>query len=352
MGLCLVAAAKALICWDDSKFGMIPESPDPVSDAAASSRRTVLALAGAGLLSAALPAVAADRPILQATTSQVADLLRAVAGDTATISSLMGEGIDPHSYKLTRSDTVALMKADAVFHSGLFLEGKMADMLDKLSASKPVHAAASALPTDRLIHPDGADAHPDPHVWMDPTLWRLALLGVRDRLSGLYPANTALYAANADKAAAAYEALNLYAAQVLGSVPEKTRVLVTAHDAFSYLGRAFGLQVVGIQGISTESEAGLQRIESMVSLLVDRKIPAVFVETSVSDRNIQALIQGAAAKGHKVSIGGSLYSDAMGPPGTYEGTYVGMIDHNVTTIAQALGGTVPARGFQGRLAAR
>ncbi|MFV3128256.1 metal ABC transporter solute-binding protein, Zn/Mn family [Niveispirillum sp. KHB5.9] len=323
------------------------------TDQAHPSRRTLLALAGAGILSSAMPALAAAKPVLQATTGQVAELLRAVAGDTATISSLMGEGIDPHSYKLTRSDTVALMKADAVFHSGLFLEGKMAEMLEKLTSSgKPVHEAASVLPKDRLIHPEGADAHPDPHVWMDPTLWRLALLGVRDKLSSLYPANAALHAANADKAAKDYETLNAYAGKVLGSVPEKGRVLVTAHDAFSYLGRAYGLQVVGIQGISTESEAGLQRIESMVSLLVDRKIPAVFVETSVSDRNIQALVQGAAARGHKVSIGGSLYSDAMGSPGSYEGTYVGMIDHNVTTIAQALGGTVPARGFQGRLAAR
>lgn len=331
---------------------MIPESPDPVSDIPALTRRSALALAGAGLLSSALPAVAAGKPLFQATTGQVAELLRAVAGDTAEIASLMGEGIDPHSYKLTRSDTVALMKADAVFHSGLFLEGKMADMLDKLTTSKPVHAAASVIPHERLIHPEGADAHPDPHVWMDPALWTLALLGVRDRLSALYPANAAFYAANSDKANAAYQSLSTYAGKVLGSVPEQRRVLVTAHDAFSYLGRAYGLQVVGIQGISTESEAGLQRIESMVSLLVDRKIPAVFVETSVSDRNIQALIQGAAAKGHTVSIGGSLYSDAMGTPGTYEGSYIGMIDHNVTTIAQALGGTVPARGFQGRLAAR
>ncbi|WP_245838341.1 metal ABC transporter solute-binding protein, Zn/Mn family [Niveispirillum lacus] len=322
-----------------------------MSAVAALTRRSLLALAGAGLISATLPANAAQRPVLLATTSQVAELLRAVAGDTASISSLMGEGIDPHSYKLTRSDTVALMKADAVFHSGLYLEGKMADMLDKLSAGKPVYAAASVLPSDKLIHPDGADAHPDPHVWMDPSLWQLALLGVRDKLSGLYPANATLYAANTAKAAGLYEALHGYAGKVLASVPDPRRVLVTAHDAFSYLGRAYGLEVVGIQGISTESEAGLQRIESMVSLLVDRKIPAVFVETSVSDRNIQALIQGAAAKGHTVAIGGSLYSDAMGAPGTYEGTYVGMIDHNVTTIAQALGGTVPTRGFQGRLAA-
>lgn len=348
----MASPVRRLICGG-SLFGTIPESPTPVPiPSARPSRRDILTLTMAGLLTGGLPAMAAARPTLQATTGQVAELLRAVAGDGADISSLMGEGIDPHSYKLTRTDTVALMKADAVFHSGLFLEGKMADMLDKLAASKPVHAAASAIPKDRLIHPEGADAHPDPHVWMDPSLWRLALLGVRDRLTALYPGNGSAYAARADVTAADYDRLNAYAGKVLGSVPERARVLVTAHDAFSYLGRAYGLEVVGIQGISTESEAGLQRIESMVSLLVDRKIPAVFVETSVSDRNIQALVQGAAARGHRVAIGGSLYSDAMGPAGSYEGTYIGMIDHNVTTIAQALGGTVPNGGFQGRLAAR
>ncbi|MFV3074103.1 metal ABC transporter solute-binding protein, Zn/Mn family [Niveispirillum fermenti] len=319
-------------------------------------RRHMLALAAAGSLLAAPGGRAAAQvppgPALLATTGQVAELLRAVAGDAARISSLMGEGIDPHSYKLTRADTVALMKADAVFHSGLLLEGRMGEMLARLAdAGHPVHEAAGALPADRLIHPDGADGHPDPHVWMDPTLWRLALLGVRDRLSTLYPALAGGFAARAEQAAGDYDRLHAYAARVLGSVPGRGRVLVTAHDAFAYLGRAYGLEVVGIQGISTESEAGLQRIEAMVSMLVERRIAAVFVETSVSDRNVRALVQGAAARGHKVAVGGALYSDAMGPAGSYEGTYVGMIDHNVTTIARALGGTVPDGGFQGRLAA-
>lgn len=316
----------------------------------------MLALAATGLL-LAMPAAGAGAsvasgPSLLATTGQVAELLRAVAGDAARIASLMGEGIDPHSYKLTRTDTVALMKADAVFHSGLLLEGRMGEMLARLAdAGHPVHEAAGAIPRDRLIHPDGADGHPDPHVWMDPTLWRLALLGVRDRLSALYPALAGGFAARAARAADEYDRLHAYAARVLGSVPAQGRVLVTAHDAFAYLGRAYGLEVVGIQGISTESEAGLQRIESMVSMLVERRIAAVFVETSVSDRNVRALVQGAAARGHRVAVGGTLYSDAMGPAGSYEGTYVGMIDHNVTTIARALGGTVPDGGFQGRLAA-
>lgn len=315
------------------------------------SRRHLLALAGAaGLLPASVLA-APGKPGLLATTGQVAELLRAVAGDTAEISSLMGEGIDPHSYKLTRSDTVALMRADAVFPSGLFLEGKMTETLEKLAAGgKPVHAAASAIPASLLLHPEGAEGHPDPHVWMDVSLWKQALEGVRDKLSALYPAQADTFRTRTAAAVADYDRLHTYARDVLATVPAERRVLVTAHDAFSYLGRAYGLTVVGIQGISTESEAGLQRIESVVSLLASRKIPAVFVESSVSDRNVQALVQGAAAKGHQVAIGGQLYSDAMGAAGTYEGTYIGMIDHNVTLMARALGGSPPAGGFQGRLA--
>lgn len=321
---------------------------------ALTSRRHLIRLAGAGLLLAAtaVPARAQDKPRLLATTGQVAELLRGVAGGVADIESLMGEGIDPHSYKLTRADTVALMRADAVFASGLFLEGKMMETLTRLEqGGKPVHAAASALPSERLIHPDGADAHPDPHVWMDVSQWITALEGVRDRLSILYPDQAERFAAQAAATAADWRELDDYARRSLAAVPAGARVLVTAHDAFAYFGRAYGLEVMGIQGISTESEAGLKRIEAMVATLVERRIPAVFVETSVSDRNVRALVQGAAAVGHRVVIGGALYSDALGPAGSYEGTYAGMIDHNVTTIARALGAPVAAGGWRGRLAA-
>ena len=317
-------------------------------------RRSLLGLAAAGTLLAGLPAAAqGKRPALLATTGQVAELLRGVAGDLADVTSLMGEGIDPHSYKLTRADTVALMQADAIFNSGLFLEGKMTEVLDRVAqGGKPVHAAASAIPLARLIGQEGEGSHPDPHVWMDVSLWSLALEGVRGRLSTLYPDQAARFAARTAQTLSLWRRLDDYARTAMASVPANSRVLVTAHDAFSYFGRAYGLEVMGIQGISTESEAGLKRIESMVALLVERRIPAVFVETSVSDRNVQALVQGAAARGHTIRIGGALYSDAMGPAGTYEGTYAGMIDHNVTTMARALGGAPPAGGFQGRLAAR
>jgi manganese/zinc/iron transport system substrate-binding protein len=177
------------------------------------------------------------------------------------------------------------------------------------------------------------------------------VIAARDALATLDPTGQPVFEANAARHLAEIDRLAAYAEAVLSSVPQSARVLVTAHDAFNYFGRAYGFEVLGIQGISTESEAGLKQIESFVTTLVERKVKAVFVESSVADRNVRALIEGAAARGWNVEIGGELYSDAMGETGTYEGTYIGMIDHNVTTIAHALGGTVPAKGMSERLAA-
>jgi manganese/zinc/iron transport system substrate-binding protein len=210
---------------------------------------------------------------------------------------------------------------------------------------------ADEVPQDLLrTHPTYPDRF-DPHVWMDPALWTTVSETVQRALDAAAPDRAAAHAAEADAFRAEIAALDTYSRQVLMTVPEQARVLVTAHDAFGYFGRAYGFEVLGIQGISTESEAGLARIGELVDLLVARGIGAVFVESSVSDRSMRALVEGAAAKGHAVVIGGELYSDAMGPDGTYEGTYIGMIDHNVTTIARALGGAAPAQGMSGRLAA-
>ena len=203
---------------------------------------------------------------------------------------------------------------------------------------------------DRIAHDDYANRY-DPHVWMDPALWRLVAGEVEDALTAAAPENAKAFAANLDAFNAELDALTGYSTKALASVPEGSRVLLTAHDAFNYFGRAYGFEVIGIQGISTESEAGLNRMTELVDLLVARQIGSVFVESSVSDRSVRALIEGAAAKGWKVRIGGELYSDAMGKPGTYEGTYVGMIDHNVTVIASGLGGDVPERGMTGKLSA-
>ncbi len=286
-----------------------------------------------------------------ATTGMVADAVRAVAGDRAEVTALMGPGVDPHLYKPTRADIASVMGADAVFYSGLLLEGKMTDVLVRAAtAGRPVHAVTELIDESSLLEPEAFAGHYDPHVWMDPTAWRSAVAVVRDKLTELDPGGAPEFAANADAYTSRLDELDEYAQRILTTVPERSRVLVTAHDAFNYFGVRYGYEVVGIQGISTESEAGVRDIERLVSLIVDRGVAAVFVESTVSKRNIQALVAGAGARGHEVAVGGSLFSDAMGAPGTYEGTYVGMIDHNVTTIARALGGQAPPGGLNGRLA--
>lgn len=286
------------------------------------------------------------------TTGMITDLAQRIAGDRATVTGLMGSGIDPHLYTPTRSDIQKLLAADIVLYNGLHLEGKMTDALERVAGSgKSVRAVTEEIDESYLLSPEQFNGHHDPHVWMDPTAWAKSAAVIRDTLSVHDPEGASEYAANAEVVINEINALDAYAEGVLHSVPEDRRVLVTAHDAFSYFGRRYGYEVVGIQGISTESEAGVRDIERIVSLLVDRKIGAVFVETTVSERNIKALIAGANARGHTVAIGGNLFSDAMGPSGSYEGSYVGMIDHNVTLIARALGGDAPESGMQGKLVA-
>lgn len=314
-------------------------------------RRSVLTTFAASLL---LPrvAVAADAPLsVVATTGMVADAARQVGGDLVTVQALMGPGIDPHSYRQTRSDIVAMTRADLVLWHGLYLEAQLEDVLLDLGRTRSVIAVGEAVPVEeRIADPDYQDLF-DPHVWMDPDLWHHVVMAVRDALIAALPEKSEVFAENTERHLADLTRLSDYAARSLASVPEDARVLLTAHDAFGYFGRSHGFEVLGIQGISTESEAGLNRIGELVDLLVERRIGAVFVESSVSDRNIRALIEGAAARGHDVRVGGEVYSDAMGPEGTYEGTYLGMIDHNVTVIAGALGGDVPARGMDGLLSA-
>ena len=286
-----------------------------------------------------------------ATVGMVADIARAVAGDRAEVIGLMGSGVDPHLYKPTRSDVERMLAADVIFYNGLLLEGKMTDSLVRAAtAGKKVSAVTELLDEQYLLEPAEFHGLYDPHVWMDPSAWVRAVEVVRDKLTEYDPDGEPVYDANAAAYTGQLAALERYAAGVLASVPEQQRVLVTAHDAFNYFGRRFGYEVVGIQGLSTESEAGVQDIERLVDMLVEREIGAVFVESTVSPRNINALVAGARAQGHTVVIGGKLFSDAMGDDGTYEGTYLGMIDHNATLIARALGGTAPERGMKGRLA--
>jgi len=284
-----------------------------------------------------------------ATTGMIADAVREIGGDRVEVDGLMGPGIDPHSYRQTRSDIVAMTRAELVLSHGLYLEAQMEEFLQRLSKRQTVVAVADDLDRDRLLGHEDYDDKRDPHVWMDPALWVEVVTTVRDALIEARPDQAATFRKRATDYIERIEQLGHWATQVTSSVPKEARVLLTAHDAFAYFGRAYAFEVIGIQGISTESEAGLRRIRDLVDLLVEREIAAVFVESSVSERNIRALVEGAASRGHEVRIAGTLYSDAMGPQGSYEGTYIGMIDHNITTIVRALGGEAPAGGMQGRL---
>ena len=270
-----------------------------------------------------------------ATTTVVADLVRQIGQDRVEVDCLMAPGIDPHSYKATPRDADRLAAADLVVASGLHLEGRLADLLERLGRQRPVVSVGDGLPRDRLLF--GGPEIADPHVWFDASLWALAAPIVADALARLAPAGAAAYDAAGRAVAARLTRLHADLAERVASIPDERRVLVTAHDAFRYFGRAYGIEVVGVQGLSTESEAGLGDINRLVELLVARRIPAVFVETSVSDRNVAALVEGAAARGHTVTLGGSLYSDSLGAPGSGADTLEGALETNVAAIVAALG---------------
>lgn len=287
-----------------------------------------------------------------ATTGMVADIVRHVAGDKADVVSLMGEGVDPHLYKPTRDDVAKLLSADVVFYSGLNLEGRMTDTLTRIGRSgKPVFVVTEKLEPSYLREPPEFAGHYDPHVWMDVAAWNKCVDMVAEALGQFDPDNKQRYANSAATYRAELKDLDDYCRQVIASVPKERRVLVTAHDAFGYFSRAYDIPVHSVQGISTEAEASVRDVNELIETIVSRQVPAIFVESSVSEKNIKAVIEGAARKGFKVHIGGSLFSDAMGGSGTYEGTYIGMLDHNATTIARALGGQAPERGFRGKLSA-
>lgn len=268
------------------------------------------------------------------TTGMVADLARNIGGDKVQVTQLMGEGVDPHLYKASPGDVNQLSGADVIFYSGLHLEGKMADIFVRMARRKPTFAVSEYIAEDRVL--EGTESAFDPHVWFDVSLWKDGAGVVRDALKAFDPKNAADYQTRADSYQAELAKTHDYAIAQIATIPKERRVMVTAHDAFRYFGRAYDLQVKGIQGISTESEAGVKEINTLVAFLVEKQIKAVFVESSVSDKNVKALLEGSAAKGHKVVIGGELFSDAMGKDGTPEGTYVGMVRHNVNTIVKAL----------------
>lgn len=276
--------------------------------------------------------------IVTTTTGMIADIAAVVGGDRVEVSGLMGAGIDPHLYKASQGDVKKLDGADVIFYNGLHLEGKMGEIFERLEARKPVVAVSKDIDESKL-HGDPSvedGAAFDPHIWFNVQLWMSAVEVVRDTLKEQDAANADYYEDNAKDYLAELSELDQYARDQIATIPEQSRVLVTAHDAFGYFGEAYGLEVLGLQGMNTMSESSAKDVSELRDYLVDNGIKAVFVESSVSTKSIQSVIEGAKQLGHEVVIGGELFSDAMGDPGTVEGTYVGMVKHNVDTIVQAL----------------
>jgi manganese/zinc/iron transport system substrate-binding protein len=271
-----------------------------------------------------------------ATTGMVADAARVVGGAHVEVTGLMGPGVDPHLYKASQGDLAALGGADLILYNGLLLEGKMGDLLVKMSRERPTFPVAEYIPDSLLREPPEFLGHYDPHIWFDVSLWRRAVERVRDALVEVDPAHAPDYRENAAAYMDSLGALHEWVRARIGEIPVERRVLVTAHDAFGYFGRAYGIEVVGLQGISTVSEFGLADIRRLVDLITARRVKAVFIESSVPRRNIDAVVEGCRARGHAVVIGGTLFSDAMGTAGTPEGTYAGMVRANVNLIVEAL----------------
>lgn len=279
---------------------------------------------------------AAGKFKVTATVGMVADTARRVGGDRVEVVQLMGPGVDPHLYKASQGDIQRLAGADLILYNGLLLEGKMGEIFEKMGRSKPTVAVASAIDESLLREPPEFKGHHDPHVWFDVDLWSQTIQPVVEALTKLDPSSQSLFESNGETYKTELKELHRWCKEQLATIPKEQRILATAHDAFGYFGRAYDIQVVGLQGISTSSEYGVEDIRRMADLIVSRKVKAVFVESSVPQRSIEAVVEGCKSKGHPVTIGGQLYSDAMGEAGTPAGTYPGMVKANVETIVKAL----------------
>mgnify|MGYP003403268663 FL=1 len=279
-----------------------------------------------------------DKLQIVATTGMIGDAVAIIAGDKADVTVLMGPGVDPHLYKATQGDLNALRSGDIIFYNGLHLEGKMQEVFDRLATTKKVFPVAAGIPESKLrtvAQVNGISTH-DPHIWFDVQLWMLAVAEIGKQLSASDPTNAAFYATQTTKYLEQLAALDVFVKEKMLAIPETHRTLITSHDAFGYFGAAYGIRVKGLQGISTAAEFGLKDITDMVNMIIAEDIKAVFVESSVSEKSIQAVIEGCHQKNHNIKAGGTLYSDAMGAAGTPEGNYIGMVTHNVEVIYAAL----------------
>lgn len=280
----------------------------------------------------------ADRKVNVTTTvGMIADIARNVGGDRVAVTALMGPGVDPHLYKPSTGDVTKLERADIIFYGGLDLEGRMEELFEKMAASgKPTFAVADEIDPARLRKPIEFEGKFDPHIWFDVTLWQEATTKVAKELTALDPGSQAVYERNRDAYLQQLDELHAYVQDQIATIPAEARVLITAHDAFGYFGQQYGLDVRGLQGTSTATEASARDVQDLAALIAERKIKAIFVESSVPPATIEAVQKAVQARGWDVQIGGELFSDAMGADGTPEGTYIGMVRHNVDAIVNAL----------------
>lgn len=272
------------------------------------------------------------------TTGMIGDAVKNIAGDKATVVSLMGPGVDPHLYKATQGDLTELRKADIIVYNGLHLEGKMQEIFTELAKTKKVFAVSDGIDESKFrnVAVVSGNATHDPHIWFDVLLWSQGIQYIGNKISETDIKNSETYKNNTQAYIEKLKTLDTEVREKINIIPAENRILITSHDAFGYFGNAYGIEVKGLQGISTAAEFGLKDITDMVDLIIADKIKAVFVESSVSEKSIRAVAEGCKEKGHAIKIGGTLYSDAMGAENTPDGTYIGMVTHNVNTITEAL----------------
>ncbi|MEX1188450.1 MAG: zinc ABC transporter substrate-binding protein [Bacteroidia bacterium] len=274
--------------------------------------------------------------MILATTGMIGDMVTNLAGDYVEVKTMMGPGVDPHLYKASQGDMELISNADIIVYNGLHLEGKLVDIFEKTGKSKPTIALGEFLPTENILKSENSGEAPDPHIWMNPKLWKIASKGLGDTLSSLMKDHSNEILASEKVFSEKLDKLDSEVDSLISLIEPETRVLITSHDAFRYFGNEFKMEVKGLQGISTVSEYGLRDVKNMVDLIISRKIKAVFVESSVSSKSLESVVQGCRDQGHEVKIGATLYSDSMGEKGTPNGTYFGMIRHNAQSISNAL----------------
>jgi manganese/zinc/iron transport system substrate-binding protein len=284
---------------------------------------------------------AAGRLRVVATIGMISDVAARIGGDEVYVQGLMGPGVDPHLYKARAGDVRRLTRAELVLYNGLHLEAAMGEVLAELGSRQRTVAVTEWIDRAELMTLEGYPGSFDPHVWFDVQLWKQAARRIGHALSEADPANAGAYAARTEAYAAELDGLDAWVRERIESVPPARRVLITAHDAFGYFGRAYGLEVLALQGISTASEAGTGDVQRLAAEIERRRIPALFLETSIPPRTIRSVIAAVRARGFDVAAGGELFSDALGDAGTAEGTYIGMVRHNVETIVNALSQELP-----------